>query len=98
MEPLVEVRNLKALMQTPHGLRTVQDLYESLDGCINLHKAGKRLQQCLDNYLEAPSVETRHTLDRARATHDVELAKATKVAEYEPAAHETVTNGTGVQT
>lgn len=98
MPPVLEVTDPRQLMHTPHGLRTVQDLYESLDGCINLHTAGAVLQKCLDAYLEAPSVETRATLDRARATHDVQLAKTTKIAEYERAPHETVTNGAGLTT
>ncbi len=72
----------RQLMDTPHGLRTFPELMEALDGCINLHKTGKRLQKCLDAYLDTPDVDTRATLDRARAAHDVELAKSTKVAEF----------------
>lgn len=94
--PMLEVSNPRQLMQTPHGLRTVQDLYESLDSCIGMHKAGKRLQQCLDAYLENPNIDTRATLDRARSAHDVELAKSTKVAEYERV-EARPTNGAGVE-
>jgi hypothetical protein len=93
MSLVLEVTNPRQLMHTPHGLRTVQDLYDSLDSCIDLHKIGKRVQAAALAHLDNPTVDTKAALVRALQDHDIVLAMATKIAEYEAKKGELPSNG-----
>jgi hypothetical protein len=93
MSLVLEVTNPRQLMHTPHGLRTVQDLYDSLDSCIDLHKIGKRLQTACHTHLYNPTAETKAEMVAALQDHDIALAQATKIADYEAKKGELPSNG-----
>jgi hypothetical protein len=81
---LLDYSNPRRLMATPHGLRTVEELYESLDNCITMHKTGRALVRVARAYLEDRTGEALMELDHALWDHDIALTYATRLTEHRP--------------
>jgi predicted nucleotidyltransferase len=82
MLPPIDFSDMRQLMSTPYGMRSVSDLYESIDNCKRLHKVGKIVQEAARVHLRTPSSTSANDLRRALDDQDVALAQSTKVADW----------------